>query len=124
MLRIRLEIRKKAAATACRKFSWFKGRRRMQAKKDLKRFATECKIAIERLFASDIAELCSLDKPPPIVVALCTCVSFLASWSDCRADRRFMLFLASNAATNAASTFFATVAFASGCSSRRAASTS
>jgi hypothetical protein len=78
VLRIRLGIKKKVAATGVQKiFRAFKGRRRMQAKKDLKRFATECKIAIERLFASDIAELCSLDKPPPIVVALCTCIRIL-----------------------------------------------
>ena len=49
----------------------------MQAKKDLKRFATECKIAIEKLFASDIAELCSIAEPPPVVVALCTCIRIL-----------------------------------------------
>ena len=78
VMKILLELRKKAAATGVQKiFRSFKGRRRMQAKKDLKRYATECKIAIERLFASDMAELCSLNKPPPIVVALCTCIRML-----------------------------------------------
>jgi hypothetical protein len=76
--RIRLKIKKSLAATNVQRiFRAFKGRRRMQAKKDLKRFATECKIAIERLFASDMAELCAVDKPIPIVVALCTCVRIL-----------------------------------------------
>ena len=50
--RIQLKIRKSVAATGIQRvFRAFKGRRRMQAKKDLKRFATECKIAIEKLFA-------------------------------------------------------------------------
>ena len=76
--RVRRARQQQFAATDMQRiFRAMKGRRRMQAKRDLKRYASEAKLAIESLFASDLAELSYVEQPKPIVVALMTCIRIL-----------------------------------------------
>ncbi len=76
--RVRKALQQRLAATDMQRiFRAMKGRRRMQAKRDLKRYASEAKLAIESLFASDLSELSYVEQPKPIVVALMTCIRIL-----------------------------------------------
>ena len=79
--------RNRAARTAQALFRAFKGKRRMQAKRDLMKVAIEAKAAVDSVFMSDLDELCSIGqgppekrKPPlPALLSMIQCVRIL--WS-------------------------------------------
>ena len=79
--------RNRAARTTQALFRAFKGKKRMQAKRNLIKVATEAKAAVDSVFMSDLDELCSIGQgapekripPHPALLSMIQCVRIL--WS-------------------------------------------